>query len=373
MAKKLREFKFTGDVFAMREGEIFFPGEPVLKFSGPLWQLEMLYLWLTIVVSSNTIFSTKAIRTIIAARGKPVIMFGARAQSFESAWKALRSFYICGGIPSSSHFYYLNKTNMWPEKLLNAHTHPFIMSYPSELAAMKAFAQAFPNDEAVILVDTYNFEKGIENFIKVAKLIRKQGGKLSTLYIDSGDLVERAKYARKKLNESGLNDIKILVSGNLDEWYIKNLINRKIDCDGFALATEIVTSADDPKLEVVYKAASIIEPNGHIRHVMKLAPGKKSYPGDKQVFRVKRLGKFYKDIIGLEGESVEGERLLVPVIKEGRLAYNLPKLEEIKDYVKQRVEQLPSDLKSIDKTVTYPVELSLGLEKLIADISKSYR
>jgi len=372
MADELEHFKFRGNVWAMQEGEIFFPGEPILKFKGPLWQLEMLYLWLLTAVSSNTIFSSKAIRVMLAAQGKPVIIFGARAHSFESAWKALRSFYICGGIPSPSHFFYLNKTNSWPPKLLNALTHAFVKSYPSELEAIEAFADTFPNNEAVILVDTYNFERGVENFIQVAHLLKKRGGKLSTLYIDSGDLFERAKYARNKLREAGLEDIKILVSGNLDEWYIKNLIEKKIECDSFALATEVVTSSDDPKLEVVYKAANITEPGGQVRHIMKLAPGKKSYPGDKQVFRIMESGEFKKDIIGLQEEDITGERLLIPIIEEGKLVYQLPKLEGIKQYLEQRLAKLPAVFKSIDHTSVYPVELSPNLDKLSQEISAHY-
>lgn len=178
------------------------------------------------------------------------------------------------------------------------------------------------------------------------------------------DLYERSVWAREQLDEAGFQDVKIMVASNLNEWRIRELVDKKAPCDSFMAITELTTSSDAPSLEVVYKMAQI-EHKGVIRQTMKLSPEKKSLPGRKQVYRVMEKGKMKKDIIGLEGENVKGKELLIPVIRNGKLVYKLPKLSEIKDYVAGQIKQLPEKLKKLAvQTPPYQIEISPGLKKL---------
>ncbi len=369
MAERLKKFKFLSDIFALREGTPFFPGETVMRFTGPLWQLELFYAYLVNAVSSNTTFSSKNIRVVLAAQGKPVILPVTRSQGFESSLKCMRGLYMVGGNPSSSQLFFWKKYGLEaPKKVLNALTHAFIKSFPSEIEAMRAFISEFPNDEAVVLVDTYDFEKGVDNLIIVSEEMRKSGGKVAMLYIDSGDLIKRTKYARSRLDSKGFKDIKILLSGNLDEQEISKIIQKKTPCDGFLLITELVTSPDAPKLEVVYKLAEL-QDGTKIRPVMKLAKNKRSFPGKKQVFRIyDKDGFMVKDVIGLDGEAMSGEPLLIEMLRHGKLVKPLPELSDIRKYCLLEIEKLPAYLKKIDEKdgKQYPVEYSKKILELAA-------
>ena len=371
MAQKLKIFKFEGDVLAMKEGSVFFPGEPVMRLTGPLWQLELLYLYIVNAISSNTIFSSKCVRSILVAQGKIVVLPTTRAQGFESGFKCMRSLYIVGGSPSSSQLAFWRKYGLTlPKKILNALTHAFIKSFDSELEAMRSFTHTFSDDEAVILVDTYNFKNGVNNFITVAKELKEKGGKIAMMYIDSGNLVQRSKYARKELDKNGLHDIKILLSGNIEEKMIEKMLKSGAMCDGFLVVTELISSPDAPKLEVVYKLAEI-QKGQDIRPVMKLSKGKKSYPAKKQVFRLRdEQGIMVEDVIGLENEKINGQLLLEEFVSNGKLINYLPPLEEIRSYCKKEIDGLPSYLKILRKSKNYPVNYSEALSKLSAETEK---
>ena len=372
MAAELQTFTFDVDIEAMREGTVFFPGEPVLKLRGPLYKLELLYLYLLTVVSSNTIFSSKCVRLVLAAGSKRFFLPGARAQSFESCFKCMRAMYICGGFPSSSQISFWTKFGLDLESVLVAPTHAFISSFSSEQQAMEIFARLFPEAIVPILVDTYDFEKGVESFIAVAHHIREERGKAPLiLYIDSGDLAERAIYARRKLDEARLHEIRVLVSGNLDEYKVEALL-RRAPIDLFLGLTEIVNSVDAPSLEVVYKLAEVVLPEG-ARGAMKLSSGKKSYPGRKQVYRIQdEDGIFVRDVLGLEGEDVPGAPLLEKVVEGGRLVQQQPTLSEMRAHVQSQLRGLPARLKRLTPEAPYPVELSSGLQALAAKLQREH-
>lgn len=368
MAKELASFKFDIDVEAMPEGTICFANEPMIKFTGPLYKLELLYLYIVNAVSSNTIFSSKCARVVNAAQGKTFVMPATRSHGFESCFKCMRGLYICGGTPSSSQLAFWNKYNLKPQAAFIAQTHAFIKSFDGEEEAIIAYGETFKDAVVPILVDTYDFENGVEVFISAAKKLKHKHGRIPLLmYIDSGDFVKRSFYARKKLDAAGMKEVKILVSGNIDEYRLEKIVAKKAPIDLFLGITEIVNSADAPILEVVHKLAEIKTERG-TRSVMKLTHGKKSYPGRKQVFRIKdKQGHYIKDIIGLEKDKIaNSEKLLEKYLDKGKLIKDLPKLEDIKAYYARYLALMPKKLKSL-KPASYPVELSAGMKKLIAN------
>lgn len=366
MAKELQDFKFDIDLESMPEGTICFSDEPIIKLTGPLYKLELLYLYIVNVVSSNTIFSSKCARIVNAAKGKIFIMPTTRSHGFESCFKCMRGLYICGGTPSSSQMAFWNKYHLKPQKAFIAQTHAFIKSFNSEEEAMIAYGETFVDSVVPILVDTYDFKNGVDIFISAANKLKNKYGRIPMMmYIDSGDFSERSFYAREKLDLAGMKEVKILVSGNIDEYKLEDLISKNSPIDLFLGITEIVNSADAPILEVVHKLSEIKTERG-TRNVMKLTHEKKSYPGRKQVFRkIDENGKFLKDIIGLEDENIYGsEKLLLKYLEKGKLVRDLPKLKEIKSYYARQSELIPTELKSL-KPIAYPVEISDGMKKMI--------
>lgn len=368
LADYLLNFKFSGDVWAMPEGTIFFPGEPIIRITAPILEGNLLSMFLMNGISSNTIFMSKIVRAVVAAGGTDVAAGGGlRAQSFESAIKGARAGYLVGALSGVPSFY--KKYNLKPPAMsLNAY-HAVIKSFPTEIEAMRAAARLFPNNSRP-MVDTYDFEQGIENVIKVSNELKETGGSIAAITIDSGDLHERAVYARKAFDEAGFPKIKIFLASNLNEHKILELKQKNTPADLFLAITELATSTDDPKLEIVYKIAEL--KNGDtVRPVAKFAKGKISYPGRKQVFRKTSNGVFEKDIIGLEDENL-GVPLLVKMIDAGKVIYHLPHLDEIKGYIKARLNCLPPELLSINEQHGYEVAISEKLNALSQKVKEEH-
>jgi nicotinate phosphoribosyltransferase len=366
-ADYLMNFKFTGEVHAMKEGTIFFPNEPILRIKAPIIEGNLLTAFLINVISSNTIFSTKTIRSIIAAKGKMVIGPGViRGQSFESIMKCSRSSYLVGSIINCPAFSLKYNIPIIENPVVNAY-HAYIKSMSSELEAMREITKEYKN--VFLMVDTFNFDKGIENAIKVAKELEQRNQKLLGIVIDSGDLEINTKKAKKQFTKHGLNYLKICVASNLDEFKINDLMNKKLPIDSFLVVSELISSADDPKLDIVYKISQIIK-NKKTIPLAKLTPCKESYPGDKNVYRIYTNNKkFSHDIIGLESENL-GTPLLQLMIKDGKKICNESSLDKIKDYIKSQINLLPKELLSINKFSKYPVKIS---KKLLEEFNKIKR
>lgn len=367
-AKFLKTVKFEGDVYAMPEGSIFFNNEPIVRITAPLIQGNLLTAFMMTCLSSNTIYSSKFVRSVIAAKDKNVIgPSPVRAHGFESAFKAQRSAYIVGSkqVPSPVVRNFLN-IPMGDNATIAYHA--FVNSYESEQEAMQVAADHAKVDLS-LMVDTYDYDKGIKNAIVIGKQYEKMGKSLK-IVVDSGDLYENVVKVKRKIDEAGLKNIRIVVASNLDEYKITDLMKKKIPANTFIVCTEALTSSDDPKLEVVYKISEIIEKDGRIINKMKLSPGKMSFPGRKQVYRKFKNSHFEKDIIGLEGEKGLGEPLLRPIFKKGKLVYNLPSVIKIRDYVSEQLKQMPEKYLEIEKTYKYPVEISEKLQKLIIETKK---
>lgn len=346
-AKYLLDYKFSGTIEAMPEGTIFFPGEPIMKITAPIIEANLLFVLLANTISSNTIFMSKSVRSVLAAKGKTVLTNGGRAQSFESGTKHVRASYLVGMEPALQLSPLLKYNISLPKKLVKSTFHAFIKAFSSEYESMKAFALEFPNNEATIIVDTYDLRQGIANVIRLSHYLKRKKKKILSIFIDSGDLYKNSVYARKKLDKAGFKDIKILVASNLNEEKIDSLVKRNAPIDSFMCITELVTSYDDPKLEVVYKMAQLNN-HGKIRQTMKLAKNKISYPGSKQVYRKYQNGKIQEDTVGLADEKNNDTPLLVTIVDKGRIVYDFPKIDQLRKYIKKQISTLPEPLKEIE-------------------------
>lgn len=374
MAKILKTFKFSGDIYAMPEGSIFFSNEPVVRLTAPIWQINLFTLFLINAITSNTTFLSKVVRGLIASQGqfKVITCPAARAQANEAALKYGRAVYILGGdstlVPAFARKFKL------PFKPVSTKAyHAFIKSFPTELEAMRAAASIFKNIS--FMVDTYDTKKGIDNAIIVGLEMRAKYKKLDSITIDSGkdtqDFIQQSRYARQKLDQAGLKDVGIVVAGNFEEYKIAELAAAKAPISGVLLATEFITSADEPILEAVLKLAEYKKGQA-ITYCAKLAAGKESYPGRKQVFRrYDKNGRLKQDIIGLENEKL-GTPLLRKIVHQGRLVAKLPVLDEIKNYTLKQLELLPTALKKIDKPVKYRVDISRELKNIFEETKKKH-
>ena len=367
-ADYLRNFRFTGDVHALPEGTVFFPGEPIIRITAPIIEGNLLSLFIINAVSGNTAFLSKFIRPMLISQGKKITgPGGIRAQSFESGMKACRAAHICGLSQVLPSFYRKYKLIQQPPIIIAYHA--YIKSFPTELEAMREIVKTFPT--VSFMVDTYDINTGVDNAIKVALELKEEGKSLAGIVIDSGDLFQSAVMARQKLDRAGLSNVKIVVASNLDEFKIEDLIKRKIPADGFVIATEAITLSDDPKIETVYKISEIHH-HGKTQQVAKLTPGKESLPGKKQVFRsYTSEGKIQKDIIGLESENL-GKKLLIPYIEKGVLTRELPHLDEIKKHVVTQIESLPNHLKELRASYENMVETSKEINQIMQELRETH-
>ncbi len=367
--KYLKQLRFTGDVYAMPEGTILFPGEPIIRITAPLIQAALIEIFLLTVGVSNIIFLSKAARLRSASPNNVPSLGMQRAYSFESGMKALRSGYICG-----------SKMNVWSsfvkkfglkqsDYIINGQ-HLFIKSFNNELTAFRKMAKYFP-DNTSVMIDTYDFDQGLANAITVAKELKQQGYNLEYVTIDSGNLEKLSKQVRKELDQNGLKKVKIITATNLDEYKVKKLVQNRAPIDIFVVATEYVTMADSSKLEVVYKMAELKD-GKNIQYTAKLSPGKESYPGRKQVFRKYRNGKIVEDIIGLENEKL-GAPLLKQYMSKGRIIRKIPDIKEIRKYFDKQFATIPQRLLSIDKDIEFKVKVSREIKKIFNQIKKEHK
>lgn len=215
-ANYLRNFKFTGDLYAMPEGSIFFPGEPIIRITSPIVEGNLFTLFLMNAITSNTLFLTKVVRVLEITKPKTLLgIYGTRSHSFESSMKSMRASYIAGnsGFNLASFFTkYDVEDNPTP---INIAYHAYIKSFPTEIEAMKTFVKYFPKN-ASVMVDTYDMNQGIKNAIKVANDLKEEGNNLYGVIIDSGDLLQNTKMVRAKLDQASLTDVKITIAGNMD-------------------------------------------------------------------------------------------------------------------------------------------------------------
>ncbi len=357
----LKNFKFTGEVWAVPEGTIAFPNEPLIRITAPIIEAQLVETFLLNSINLQTMIATKASRVVHAAKGKSVIEFGLRREpGIDGGMKVARSSYIAGCQGTSNVL--AGMTYGIP--VFGTMAHSFIMSYPKEIDAFRAFAKTFP-DKSTLLIDTYDDIAGAEKAAIVAKELAAKGVRLGGVRLDSGDLAETSKKVRKILDSQGIQYAKIFVSGDLDEYKITELLAADAPIDAFGVGTKMGTSADRPYLDGIYKLCETQMEDGKFSPIMKLSKDKITLPGRKQVYRFTNGdGSFKKDVIALADEPAEGKPLLVKVMENGKLTYKLPALEQIRAYAAENLSKLPSQYKALTNAPLYPVELSRKLQNL---------
>ena len=363
----LRGFRFTGEVWAVPEGTVAFPNEPLIRITAPIIEAQLVETFLLNTVNLQTMIATKTSRVVHAAKGRSVIEFGLRReQGIDAGMKVARSSYIAGCQGTSNVL--AGQTYGIP--VFGTMAHSFIMSYPKEIDAFRAFTQTFPN-KSTLLIDTYNDISGAEKAATVAKELEAKGFKLGGVRLDSGDLAEDSKKVRKILDDQGLAYVKIFASGDLDEFKIHELLTNGAKIDSFGVGTKMGTSADKPYLDVIYKLCETIAENGNSLPIMKLSKNKITLPGRKQVYRSKnKIGEYEKDVIALAEEKVQGEPLLIKVMEKGKISYKLPSLDEIRTNASKNLAKLPDGYKVLTDAPIYPVETSRKLQKLIETLKR---
>ena len=366
-AQYLKEFRFSGDVQAMPEGTIFFPGEPIVRITAPIIEASLIEIALFGITVSNVLYMSKAAR--LRSVSENINLGMQRGQAFEAGLKGLRSGHICGLITCAWPVF-VEKYNLPRDRdyLVNGQ-HFFIKSFPNEITAFRKLAQYFP-DNTSFMIDTYDIEQGLENAVTVGQELKKKGSQLRYVTVDAGDLEKLSRTVRRGLDQNGLNKVQIIAATNLDEYKVKKLLDRKAPIDQFIVATEYVTVSDAPSLEVVYKIAELRD-GKNIRYTAKLTPGKISYPGRKQVFRQFKKGKMFCDTVGLEGEK-HGTPLLKKVIRQGKPVGKSPTLESTQKYFNKQLASLPPRLLDINKQRPYPVKVSKKLTSLLSQVKREH-
>ena len=304
----LARFRFTGDVWALPEGTIFFPGEPLLRVTAPIADAQLVETSLLSILHFQTLIASKASRVTAAAAGCPVVEFGSRrAHGMEAGVFAARAAFI-GGCEGTSNTYAGRRFGI---PVYGTQAHSWIMAHEDEAEAFSDFLDVFP-DESTLLVDTYDVHAAIE---KIIALGRKPGG----VRLDSGDVLADSQWVRKRLDQAGWKDVKIFASGELDEERIEILLRSGARIDAFGVGTALSTSSDSPNIGVIYKLVEV-DLGDTVRSAAKFSQEKITYPGRKQVFRfAEEDGKFSTDVIGLDTEFFPGsDQLLVPLMRKGK-------------------------------------------------------
>ncbi len=352
----LKEFEFKGNLYSMDEGTVFFQDEPVLRVEAPIYMAQLLETAVMNQVHVSSLIATKAARVYSVSRGKVLSDFSLRrTHGIDAGLKVARSCYIAGFSSTSN----VLAGKIYGIPVVGTVAHSYVMSFESEEDSFRAYAKTFPN-KTVLLVDTYDTVVGIKRAVKVAKELESKGYRLRGIRLDSGNILELSKEARKILDENGLDYVKIVVSGGLDEFKVDEILSRGAPVDIFGIGTKVGTSADSPYIDFIYK---LVEFNG--KPVMKTSTGKNMYPGKKQVFRFKG-----KDVVGCHDENIGGEKLLKPVILEGNLVSRLPDLNEIRNKFLEGFEGLPAEIKDIYDHFGYDVRISEKLEALYHRVLK---
>ena len=358
----LKNFRFTGDVWAMPEGEIFFAREPVIQVEAPIIEAQILETYVLSLMNIESVVATKAARVVASACAdgvaRGVIDFGSRrAHGPEAGVLAARAAYVAGCAGTSN--VYAGRSFGIPA--YGTISHSFVEAFDKEQEAFKRYHAVFP-DNTVLLIDTYDTINCVRNIVKIPLKEKLRGVRL-----DSGDLKMLSKKVRGILDNAGLPRVKILASGNLNEYKIADLVKAKAPIDSFGVGTDMVTSRDYPALDLTYKLVQIQEKNGTVKYKSKTSPRKRTVPGKKQVFRqYDGKGVFKKDVIGLATEKTpEGARaLLRPVIRDGKLNGALPSLETVRETAAAGIARLPAGFKDIDQRQSAKVGYTKAISRL---------
>lgn len=391
--KKLENYKFSGDIYAIPEGTVVFANEPLLIVKTTLFEAQLIETALLNIINHQTLIATKATRITYAAQGKPVMEFGLRrAQGPDAGIYGARAAMI-GGCCGTSN---VLAGQMFGVPVLGTHAHSWVMSFPDELTAFRAYAELYP-DACTLLVDTYDtLKSGVPNAIKVFNELKAKGHKPAGIRIDSGDLAYLTRKARKMLDDAGLKEVKICVSGDIDENVLVSLALQEACIDTYGIGTKLITSHSHPSLGGVYKLSAIEDENGVLVPKMKVSDTaeKITNPGVKTVWRVLVDGRAEADLIALSDEEFDQNKpltlfhpvetwkkttftnytlknLMVKIIENGEIVYNFPTVHEIIKYAKESFTELWAEYKRLINPHIYKVDLSDKLYELKKELLRS--
>jgi nicotinate phosphoribosyltransferase len=359
----LEKFRFTGEVWAMPEGTLAFPGEPLLRITAPIIEAQIMETYALATMSFQTMIASKAARVVTAAQGRPVVEFGARrAHGSQASLLAARAASI-GGCQGTSNALAGQRFGM---ETYGTQAHSWVMAHADESTAFSHFLDAFP-EHAVLLLDTYDVHAAL-------KKILAMGRKPSGVRLDSGDIVKDSKWIRRELNRAGWNDVKIFASGDLDEDNMTALLKKGAQIDAFGVGTALATPGDAPHLNLVYKLVEV-ERQGRVREAAKLTQAKVTYPGCKQVYRFSDSeGEYIGDRIALESENVPNATpLLIRVMREGKRVQEPASTLEARERCLASLRNLPERYRQLRRQVVYPVSYSQRLESLLEKLKRRVR
>ena len=394
----LRDFRFTGDIWAVPEGTPVFPNEPLVTVRADAEQAQIIETFLLLSINHQSLIATKANRIVRAAEGRAIMEFGARrAQGTGAAIMGARAAYIAGCAGTSCTV----TDKLYGVPALGTMAHSWIQTFDDEYTAFKTFCEIYPHN-ASLLVDTYNVLKsGVPNAIKVFKeVLLPQGIETCSIRIDSGDITYLSQKARAMLDEAGLTKCKIVASNSLDEGIIRDVIRQGGCVDSFGVGERLITAKSDPVFGGVYKLVAVEDENGVITPKIKFSENvqKITTPHFKKVYRLfeNETGKAAADYIAVHDESLDGveslelfdpqytwkrktltdftaRELLVPIFKDGELVYDEPSVEEIRNYCSAEVDRLWDEVKRFENPHNYYVDLSLKLWNIKNDLLEANR
>ncbi|HZD92400.1 MAG TPA: nicotinate phosphoribosyltransferase [Pseudolabrys sp.] len=360
----LKDFRFTGDVHAIPEGSVCFPNEPLIRITAPLTQAQLVESRLINILHYQTLIASKAARMVLAARGKVLSDFGLRtAHGAEAGLYSARASYIAGFAGAAN----VLAGPRYGIPVVGTMAHSFVQVQGDEMKAFEDFARARP-EGVILLIDTYNTDEGARKVVELAPRLKADGIGIRGVRIDSGDLIESARRVRRILDDGGLKDVMIVVSGGITEDVLQTMLAQGAPIDGFGIGVNLDASVDVPALDCAYK---LQEYAGTPRR--KLSEGKQTWPGRKQVWRrYDADGRLAGDILSIESDSHAGETLIEPVMRGGKRIAPAPTLDAVRARAKRDLARLPGPLARLEPG-PYPVTVADKLAALAAEADRLMR
>jgi nicotinate phosphoribosyltransferase len=363
--RSLADLRFTGDVWAMPEGTVFFPDEPILRITAPMREAQLVESRVINLLHYETLVASKAARCVVAAPGKLLVDFGLRrAHAAEAGLLSARASYLAGFSGTAT----VLAAMRFGIPVYGTMAHSYVQAHDDEAQAFEDFARSQPGN-STLLIDTYDTEGAAHKVVKLAAKLADSGIRIQAVRIDSGDLGEHARRVRRILDAGGLSGVTIFASGNLDEYKLRELLASGAPIDGFGIGTRMNTSADAPYLDCAYK---LTEYAGLPRR--KRSEGKATWPGRKQVYRrVDSRGQLAGDVLTLQGDEAPGTALLEPVVTAGQRRLAAPSLQASRDRARRQLAALPERLRTLDPAEPRPAEVSAALEALAQEVDARTR